>query len=177
MIDWAPGQLKKLQEITDRIPAGALHDRAAESTQLVRAAATRANGLKALSGCSCLGSAATDELGPIPCPVCDLPQTPGQPPAPASTAPSSGKRGGNAKTSKSPTGASATPGATSGGGSTAPAGAGSGSGTTSGGIATDPLGSITIQVPTLLPGSSSTSGGATATQSCVLSLLGICIKL
>src|SRR6202040_3593390 len=42
MTQWAPGQLDKLQQIADELPAGALHDRAMGSAQLVTDALARA---------------------------------------------------------------------------------------------------------------------------------------
>jgi hypothetical protein len=170
---WAPGQLRKLQAVTDRIPAGPLHDRAAASAQLVRAAAARADALQRLSGCSCLGSAATDQLGPVPCPVCDLQQSPV--PTPGKQQPTSTTTPGGG--TKTPGGAGSTaPGGATGATSTAPAAGGTSGGATGGGTGGTgvtapslPLPSITVQVPTLLPSSGTSTSPATSTSPiCIL---------
>jgi hypothetical protein len=72
MIGWAPGQQQRLQEITDRIPAGELHERAVASADLVAAALQRARALQAQLGCDCLRGS-SDELGPVPCTTCAAP--------------------------------------------------------------------------------------------------------
>ncbi|MDT4893724.1 MAG: hypothetical protein QOE97_2759 [Pseudonocardiales bacterium] len=69
---WAPGQLQLLKDITDRLPAGSLHDRAAGSTRLVDDALGRGAALQGLLGCSCLANAPSDDLGPVPCTVCSV---------------------------------------------------------------------------------------------------------
>lgn len=172
---WAPGQLTKLQAVVDRIPAGALHDRAASSVQLVRAATARAQALHALSGCSCLGSAATDALGPVPCPVCDLPQSPAPTPTPGTATPgTTTKPGGTPRSSTTAGSGTASHGTNSGGQpSPAPTGSSSGGGITLPGgiIPSGPLPSVTIQVPTLLPQPTSSSAGSASTSpTCVLDL-------
>jgi len=82
MTGWAPGQIQRLQSITDRLGSGATHDRALASTRLAAAALLRAQRLNAMLGCNSLDSAATDELGPVPGTVCTTN------PAKQSTAPS-----------------------------------------------------------------------------------------
>jgi hypothetical protein len=71
MTSWTPGQQARLQSIANRIPAGALHNRAVASAQLVRAVTAREQQLRGALGCSCLNHARNDVLGPIPCTVCD----------------------------------------------------------------------------------------------------------
>jgi hypothetical protein len=69
MANWAPSQLKRLQAIADRLGSGVLHDRLSALTKLTAMALTRAKALHADLGCKCLDKAATDELGPVPCPT------------------------------------------------------------------------------------------------------------
>jgi len=92
---WAPGQVHRLQSITDRLAAGALRDRAAASTQLAAAALSRAQALRAMLSCSSLDNAPTDDLGPVPSTVCaattDPAHQPGAPATPHSS--TSAKRG------------------------------------------------------------------------------------
>lgn len=172
---WAPGQLTTLQAVVDRIPAGALHDRAASSVQLVRAATARAQALDALSGCSCLGSAASDALGPVPCPVCELQQSPAPTPPPGTASPgTTTKPGGTPKSSTKARSGGTTHG-TNGGGQPSPAPTSSssgGGGTTGGGILpTGPLPPITIHVPTLLPQPTSSTGSASTSPTCVIDVI------
>lgn len=70
LTSWAPGQLGRLAAIVARIPAGALHNRAAQSEALVRAAAARATALAAVAGSACMKGADSDSLGPIPVTHC-----------------------------------------------------------------------------------------------------------
>jgi hypothetical protein len=76
MIDFAPGQLRRLQQIAAAIPAGELRTRADTSARLVSAALVRATALQSAIGCSCLKDAPSDELGPIPCTSCGSIATP-----------------------------------------------------------------------------------------------------
>jgi hypothetical protein len=171
---WVPGQLTKLQAVVDRIPAGALHDRAASSVQLVRAAGARAQALDALSGCSCLGSAATDALGPVPCPVCEVQQSPAPTPTPGTASPGTTTEPGGTPKSSTKAGSGTTTHGTNAGGqpSPAPTGSSGGGGTTGGGILpTGPLPPITIQVPTLLPQPTSSSGSASTSPTCVIDVI------
>lgn len=85
MTDWAPGQIGRLQAITQRIPAGALHQRASASVDLVSAALQRARALQTQIGCDCLRGA-SDDLGPVPCTSCSQPNPAA--PGPATRAPS-----------------------------------------------------------------------------------------
>jgi hypothetical protein len=91
---WAPGQFARLQTIVASLPAGSLQTRARASSDLVLSALNRAAALMKLSGCSCLRTAPTDSLGPVPCTVCPAPSatpvaptatTPGASPSPATT--------------------------------------------------------------------------------------------
>jgi hypothetical protein len=56
-----------MRRITARIPAGALHQRAVQTLDLLRAAQTRASVLRSQLGCTCLDSTRSDQLGPLPC--------------------------------------------------------------------------------------------------------------
>lgn len=160
LTNWAPGQLKRLNSVADRLAAGGLRDRVLASTRLAVAAYSRATALHAALGCNCLDKTATDELGPMPCPSnCSATQHPAQQ-SPAAPPPSRTKHG-------------ATPGVTGSGG---------------GSSATVPLlPSTTVPVPSSpgltvplppvkLPGQpTATPGAASSTQTCTLYLLGICI--
>lgn len=194
MTSWAPGQLQRLQTITSRIPAGALHDRAAASAALVAAADQRATALQHLVGCSCLSGASTDQLGPVPCTVCSAPA----PGVPAPIVPST-PRGGATTTAPNPArtrGTTAVGGSSGSAGSTAgptgpsggvvlppvvgPSGGGTSSAPVSGGISLP----VTISVPPILPAptpttssSTSTSTQSTTTAPCVVNLLGVCVKI
>ena len=76
MTSWAPSELTRLNKIIGRLPSGPVRDRAQASYALVSDAMTRANALSAEAGCACLKSTTSDQLGPIPCPVCDSSPTP-----------------------------------------------------------------------------------------------------
>ncbi len=67
---WTPSHVNALQAIVGRIPSGALHQRAASSLALIKAADVRAHRVRALGDCGCLASARTDDLGVIPCRTC-----------------------------------------------------------------------------------------------------------
>ncbi len=73
MTQWAPGQLARLRAIAAALPQGALRSRAASSTDLVAAAATRSAQLRSRVDCSCMRGARADKLGPLPCTVCTGP--------------------------------------------------------------------------------------------------------
>ena len=70
LLAWAPGQLSRLGAVTDGIPAGALHDRAVGSVQLVQRAVGRARQLEAVLALACLPGGGNDELGPLPVSSC-----------------------------------------------------------------------------------------------------------
>lgn len=70
LLQWAPGQQRRLDDIANRIPAGDLHRTAQDSADLVAAAVARASALQADAGCSCVGGAGSDALGPLPCGPC-----------------------------------------------------------------------------------------------------------
>jgi hypothetical protein len=79
---WAPGALDRLTKLIERLPAGSIRDRAVASYQLLTSSLMRARLLEAETGCACLHSTSSDQLGPIPCPVCASPTNPGVPPGP-----------------------------------------------------------------------------------------------
>ena len=169
MTGWAPNQIERLQSISDRLSAGALHDRAAASAELAANALSRAQALQAALPCDCLDKAAIDDLGPVPTTV----PAPSQSTAPTTSNPPSSTKGGNTH-----------PKATGSGGTTPTGpvsvridpgtGSGSGSGTQSGTSVNLP-----IQLPPLpikLPApTQSTPGGTSGSQTCSLSVLGICL--
>jgi hypothetical protein len=179
LTQWAPGQISKLQAIAAQLPSGSLHDRATASAQLVGSALSRAGELTALAGCTCLRSSPTDDLGPVPCEPCNssvtlapLPTIPGGTPtpgrpSPGRTAPSSGS---------SAAGTTSAPAVTL----TPPAPSGStGSTGSSPGLPLPTLPSLPIHLPTLptITFPTHPPSGATATHSCVISLLGLCVRL
>lgn len=67
---WLPDQRAELTEVRDRIPAGALHNRAQASLTLLQRIAARTAQLTSKMGCPCLAQALSDELGPLPCDAC-----------------------------------------------------------------------------------------------------------
>jgi Domain of unknown function (DUF5667) len=67
---WLPGQRARLSEVRDRIPAGALRNRAQASLALLQRITTRTAELTRKMGCPCLAQALSDELGPLPCNAC-----------------------------------------------------------------------------------------------------------
>jgi hypothetical protein len=161
MTSWAPGQLERLRAITERIPAGQLHERAAASTDLVSAALDRARALQAQVGCDCLRGA-SDELGPVPCTDCLAPnpvvpgpttQIPSEQPK-GSSSPSSGNSSAatNSKTGSGPGGISGSPPGSQGPGSSGP---GSGSpglpGVPDLPLPSVPVPSLTVPLPLPLP--------------------------
>lgn len=172
LISWAPGQITKLQSITDRLPAGTLHDRSAGSTDLVRSALIRADSLSAMAGCSCLSSASSDALGPVPCSPCMSP-VPSVPALPGGTLPGA-----------TTTPAVPLPGATTG---ATPSGSTPAGGTSSGSQTSNPPGVVVPTLPTLpiklptLPSlhfpSHTPPRTPSATPTCVVTLLGICVHL
>lgn len=82
---WAPGELTRLNVIISRLPAGPARDHAQATYTLVTAAMNRAAALQAEAGCACLHSTPSDQLGPIPCPVCDSAPNPTNPTQPGGT--------------------------------------------------------------------------------------------
>lgn len=172
--DWAPGQLSKLQTIVAKLPAGPVQDHATASAQLVTNALVRAQQLSGVINCTCLGSAATDDLGPVPCQPCVSPQTSGLP-----TLPTTVPLPGRTTTGTNPTG---TGGSSSAAGSTSADNPGvTGSDGSSGAGSTPPSSKHTlpgITLPTLPPITfPSKTGTKTGTGTCSLSLLGICLKV
>ena len=133
----------------------------------------RAAILQGLVDCSCLGSSGTDELGPIPCTVCveapnqlpTLPATPNSPTGSSSATKTPGSSTGNSSTAPN------SDGATDSGGmlpSLLPSDGGSSS---SGGVNLPTVDVPTISIPNLpLPTPSHSS-------TCVIDLLGICVKI
>lgn len=67
---WLPEQTRLLADVLARVPAGALHDRAQASADLLRRVSTRTDGLKKNIGCPCLSQSVSDDLGPVPCTPC-----------------------------------------------------------------------------------------------------------
>jgi hypothetical protein len=174
MTSWAPGQLSKLQSIVAKLPAGPLQDHASASAQRVSDAMVRAQQLTGMVNCSCLKSGAVDDLGPVPCQPCTSPQSSPLPTLP-SAVPVPGRTTGATPAN---TGASGT-GTSSGAGSTDTAsGTGSDSAGDTGSGSPSPKKSLGITLPTLpqitFP---SKTGTKTNTSTCVLSLLGLCIKV
>ena len=171
MAKWAPAQVKRLQAISARVPAGSpLATRAAASTQLVSEAVTRSKTLVTLLDCHCLEQAPSDSLGPLPCIVC----TP-------TGAPSGGIVGGLTSGS---TGTLPDPQNTTGLGSSA-SDSNTGSSTSSGsespaGTTTSPGGlhlpSIPVTIPPILTHPTPTGTGD-PTPSCVVNIIGICVQI
>jgi hypothetical protein len=79
---WLPAQQSRMTEVLNRIPAGALHNRAKSSLDLLSRVSARADALKANIGCPCLALVVSDDLGPVPCSPCDplVASQPGQQP-------------------------------------------------------------------------------------------------
>jgi hypothetical protein len=185
LTSWAPGQLSLLQTITERLPAGSLHDRATASTQLVGAALTRGAALENLLGCSCLASAPTDELGPVPCTVCNT-VAPTLPNVPAPTILPSGApatSGPQKSTDTNPsTAGTGTTGATTGSnGTETSSGSGTvvgpstdGSSPAGGHVTLPPVTLPPITLPSIsLPTPTTTKPKPSPT--CLLNLLGVCV--
>ena len=118
---WTADQRSLLDTLVDRLPAS-VRARASESLDLVRRVADRAAALRAQLSCSCLGTAPSDDLGPLPCVPCAAsPGGQGSPTAPATSAGSrTGPGAGPGASGAAPSGAS--PGA--GGGLPLPSGGG-----------------------------------------------------
>ena len=173
MTQWAPSQVDKLQGIVDQLPAGALQTRAASSAQLVMDALVRADQLSGLAGCSCLDSAATDSLGPVPCQPCDSPPVTGLPNQPRTSLSPGQTTTGPVPTVSGSTGSGAPPSGVSGPGGPGGSGSGSGTGTVV------PIPTLPIHLPTLptLPPIHLPSHTGTGTPSCVLTVLGLCVHL
>jgi hypothetical protein len=166
MLNWAPDQQSRLNQIIDHIPAGTLHDRAVASGELVAAAFSRAQALKDDMNCGCLNASGTDSLGPLPCSSCEV--TSPTIPTPNAT----GAQNPSGTQSRTGTDSNGTPigpkvgqgegsGTTSGGagsGTHTPAGSGSPSSTPTSGL---PLPSISVpSVPPVPPVLSTNSCGA-----------------
>jgi hypothetical protein len=97
LLSWTPEQVSRLKDITGRIPAGSLHDRAVGSQQLAERVLDRANRLDTNIGCSCLTETSSDDLGPLPCTVpCNPPASQSVPPlqAPVQTGATESPPGG-----------------------------------------------------------------------------------
>lgn len=169
---WTPGQLSLMQQIVSRVPAGALHDRALASELLVTAAQNRAQALQSLLGCSCLAAAPTDELGPVPCTVCNVTSTPVTPP---STSVPTLPGASTTKPHQSPT-----PGATQSSADSSAAGSPTDSGSGSG-SSSSPLPSISLptlpSLPVTLPTLPTLVNVPSGTATCLLNLLGVCVKI
>ena len=171
MQSWTPGQLALMQQIVSRVPAGPLHDRALASELLVTAAQNRAEALQSLLGCSCLAAAPTDELGPVPCTVCNVTSTLPTLPTTSPTLP--GTPSSKAHQTPTPTATQSAAGSTGAG---SPSDSGSGSGSSSSGqptISLPTIPSLPVTLPTLPTLVNVPSGTAT----CLVNLLGICVKI
>jgi hypothetical protein len=169
MLNWAPDQQSRLNQIVDHIPAGSLHDRAVTSSELVAAAFSRAQALNDDMDCGCLNASGTDSLGPLPCSACEVtsPTIPAHDttgsPNPATTQSRTGTDS-NGTPAGPKIGQSQTGGATNGGtgssagGTHTPAGNGSGSSSPTPGL---PLPSISVPtLPTIPPVLNTDSCGA-----------------
>jgi Domain of unknown function (DUF5667) len=99
MMNWAPGQLARMREIAARIPAGALHDRAAASGQVTQQALKRAQKLDSVMSLPCASSTSADDFGPIPVSHCV------STPTPSTNTPPTGSAVTSAPTVLSPSGA------------------------------------------------------------------------
>ncbi len=60
MITWAPGQAARLRELAAAAPTSSLRARAIDSQNLVTAALTRADAVRPLAACACMGTARSD---------------------------------------------------------------------------------------------------------------------
>lgn len=90
---WAPQQLQRLTQLAAAVPNKDLQSRTTSSTTLVHAAVTRAVTLQTKVDCSCMRTAGSDDLGPLPCTVCSGPVTqPGSNPNPTTSPGRSGKK-------------------------------------------------------------------------------------
>lgn len=79
LLRWAPGQLDLLSDLSQSLTSTDLRSRTTQSWQLVKAAWTRANAVRAVAHCSCMTGARSDSLGPVPCPPCAASTTPRTP--------------------------------------------------------------------------------------------------
>ncbi len=70
LAEWAPGQRRRLGEIADRLPAGALRERALQSAHVVEAAKQRVIQLTRQVRCDCGTTHGSDPYGPVPCRTC-----------------------------------------------------------------------------------------------------------
>jgi hypothetical protein len=86
---WLPEQSSLLADVLARVPAGALHDRAQTSVNLLQRVSRRTDALKKNIGCPCLSQAVSDDLGPVPCTPCKSLNRPSAPGGQQSGAPGS----------------------------------------------------------------------------------------
>ena len=127
---WAPGQLRRLQDLSTALPTGSLQNRTKSSWTLTHSALTRARALAPAVASGCASTSKTDRLGPVPtCPTATTPATQApKTPAPSGHA-SSGSRSkggttaipGGTKRSSSTSSSASTPGAGSPSSTPAPA--------------------------------------------------------
>ena len=180
MLNWAPDQESRLNQIVAHIPAGSLHDRAASSLDLVSAAFARAQALRGDMDCGCLNASGTDALGPLPCAACEVssptiptPTVPGQQGSPAITQSHTGTdSNGTPAGPKSGQGEGTTSGSGTTGGTHTPAGSGTPTTNPTTGL---PLPSISVPtVPTIPPVLGTNSCGATVTLGQIGIGLGTC---
>lgn len=86
--DWLPEQRARLTTILARVPSGLVHDRSEASISLLDRVQSRASQLLSKLGCNCLAQGISDDLGPLPCPVCTAAPPSGHGvPAPGKSAP------------------------------------------------------------------------------------------
>ncbi len=143
MTNWAPAQLKRLTEIAGVLPDGALRSQTLASANLVRAADARAHALAPKLGCGCLATSGSDELGPVPCTVCTVPQN--LPTSPQTHPAGTHKpQGPTARSSSQPVVPGGAHASTTAGASTTPAGSKSAPGLT---LPSLPLPSLTSSLP------------------------------
>jgi hypothetical protein len=86
---WLPEQSSLLADVLARVQAGALHDRAQTSVNLLQRVSRRTDALKKNIGCPCLSQAVSDDLGPVPCTPCKSLNGPSAPGGRQSGAPGS----------------------------------------------------------------------------------------
>ncbi|MDQ2749775.1 MAG: DUF5667 domain-containing protein [Actinomycetota bacterium] len=178
MIGWAPGQVDRLDGIAARLGAGTLHDRVIDSARLTAESYARAQSLQPKLKCNCLQGAPTDQLGPKPCTDCSAAPVPTTPQAPQRSS-STTKNGPTASATAAAPGGGAT--TANGGGVTLPVNPSKPSVPVTSGGGGGGGGGVTISVPGLsvpvtLPGGQSSVSPGSSPPTCLISLLGVCIK-
>jgi Domain of unknown function (DUF5667) len=72
---WASTQQTGLTDIAGRLPSGRAKDATTSSLNLVQRVQTRVVLLSRSIGCACMSTVNSDDLGPLPCPVCPVQTT------------------------------------------------------------------------------------------------------